>query len=112
MCAYCSLLPVPALPQSYVCLAGQAVPNPKREDVDAITDYFNINAGNPVQCLTQARLPGRRDCQWCVCTELSVGMLIFEPHPVKWLCMLSDRQSRQCIATNDHCRAPCSRSWV
>ncbi len=28
---------------------------PKKEDIDEITDHFNINAGNPVQCLTQAR---------------------------------------------------------
>ena len=45
------------------------MPTPKREDVDAITDYFNINAGNPVQCLTQARQPGRKHCQWCMRTE-------------------------------------------
>ena len=61
--------PLSEFQQGCARLAAQAVPNPKREDVDAITDYFNINAGNPVQCLTQARLPGRTPCQWCVRTE-------------------------------------------
>ena len=46
------------------------MPNTKREDVDAITDYFNINAGNPVQCLTQARLPALLGLlPWCVHTK-------------------------------------------
>ena len=38
---------------------GQAVAKPKKEDIDEITDHFNINAGNPVQCLTQALPHGR-----------------------------------------------------
>lgn len=37
------------------CFCVQAVTKPKKEDIDDITSHFNINAGNPVQCLTQAR---------------------------------------------------------
>ncbi|KAK9825695.1 hypothetical protein WJX81_005604 [Elliptochloris bilobata] len=31
----------------------KAMTDPKRSDIDDITSHFNINAGNPVQCLTQ-----------------------------------------------------------
>lgn len=36
-------------------LQTQAVDKAKKEDVDEITSHFNINAGNPVQCLTQVQ---------------------------------------------------------
>jgi len=45
----------PAFSDHKDLVTGQAVAKPKKEDIDEITDHFNINAGNPVQCLTQAR---------------------------------------------------------
>ena len=42
-------------------------------------DYFNINAGNPVQCLTQARPPlAERPACGMVC-ELQRQVLSFGP---------------------------------